>query len=122
MQVNESICLSCCRKGSCEQANDRRFTCNGHMTPQEQVKQKQYIDDLVFTIKTPQGARIYKKKINEYIFEPELFTGNSETHYKLGQRSIIMSELKILLEILDLDDYTDLVTYLNNIIPKEIKR
>jgi hypothetical protein len=83
------------------------------LTKEEQLLRKQNDDDLLFLVNTPQGARQYLNQIKEgYIYNDEIFTGNSRAFYLLGMRQVTLNLMKALMSVLEIEDFTDLIVFL----------
>jgi hypothetical protein len=95
------------------------------MTPDEWKEYQRYKkknDNILKRLaNNPDWAQLKVNEINyDKIFDAEIFTGNSETYFKLGVRHKILSEISSLKRVLELDTPIEVITHLSNI-AKEVK-
>jgi hypothetical protein len=107
---------------ACPEYNNEEYGCLWHDTVEEKEARDKKLNDLLQSSTTPERARTLLDLINVVPLRDEIDTANhSKTQHYLGERNIIMSELRKLKELLNIDNCTDLIVLLTKISKEKSK-
>lgn len=110
------LCGTCRKYEKCVSGNKNKVTlCPWHDTLEAKLKRDRDATDLLAVVKSGSGARVYKKKIEDIMLEPDLYSseGNSTTHINLGARKTLKDEMNILKRLLNINTNWELIIYLD---------